>query len=211
VDYDQLEKGTAMLLLYCFANGEVGAYHDDNQAPVPMSAYPGVVRIIPYNQPLQMLERSGDPIEYPPNLRPAPPDTRPYKQPDPTPEILIGFCGQMRFQTVDDGFTFNAASGPFHVNGDRTSYMLVGNTAKYAETLTPTADLNFTQASEVHVVKASEWITLFNQFTQLIQDARSIEATCLADLRGAQTIKTYEDVEARFAPLGATYRSRSRA
>jgi hypothetical protein len=188
-----------MNLLYCNASGAVVSIHDDQQPQVDMSAYPTVVRIIPYSQPLSTLNRVGT---APPanNLIPNPPDSRPYQQPAETPQILIPYAAQVRFNTVNKGFNFTAASGVVPVATDRESYMLVGNTAAYAATLAPTAAIDFTQNNTHYPLTAAEMISLSNQFGALIQQCRTIEAACIADLTGATpTIKVYADVDAKFA------------
>lgn len=184
-----------MLLLYCDQNGVVLGWHDANQL-IELSAYPTAVRIIPYDQPITTLSKIGPDPVYP--VR----DTRSYAQPIETTQGLINYAAQVRFESVNKGFTFNAASGAIQVQTDRESYMLVGNTATYAATLPPTQIIDFTQTGTHSQLTAAEMQALFNQFSALIQQCRSIEAQCIFDLNSASpTILHYADVDAKFASV----------
>jgi hypothetical protein len=183
-----------MNLLYC-SNGVVLAIHDNSQAAVPASQYGEDVRVIPYDQPLNTLDRVGEPP--PQDTRRVPmPDTRPYAQPAATPAILRAFAGQVRWQTVTSGFTFKNVPA----NTDRISQTLIANLAQYALTISKNQHIDFTQDGVAYSLTAQDVIDMNNQFSAQAQTCRTIEAQCLADLNSASpTITTYEDVEARFA------------
>jgi len=198
-----------MQLLYCDASGVVVLTHDDTDLPVSMAAYPSVVRIIPYDQPLATLPRLGPAPVYPPptqfdDVRKRPPDTRPYLQPVATKDILKVYAGQVRYSTVIAGFHFTAASGDIPVWTDRESYFLLSGLATWAASVAPSTPISFTQGASAYPITAGEAVALFDEFTVLIQDNRAIEAACIADLDSATpTITTYDDVDARFAAVTA--------
>jgi hypothetical protein len=188
-----------MLLLFC-DDTIVHAIHDSTDS-VTLANYPTATRIIPYEQNVDTLTKVGP---APPSVGPGgtqpPTDTRPYAPPTETTQILIDYSSQVRFNTVNKGFSFSAASGTVPVQTDRESYMLVGNTAAYAQTLAPTAMIDFTQTGTHYQLTAAEMISLFNQFSALIQQCRTLEAACIADLNSASpTILKYADVDSRFA------------
>jgi hypothetical protein len=188
-----------MHLLYCDANGLVQAVHEDTDTAVPMTVYPTVVRIIPYDQPLTTLTKYGP--APPPDITPRPPDTRPWVQPDPTPALLKLYSGQCRFNYIIRGFMFSAASGQIPVWTDRVSYSLINSLATWVLTATPApAMVNYTQGGDHYVLTAAEATELFNQFTALVQMYRDVEAACILDLVSpTPTILTYADVDARFS------------
>jgi hypothetical protein len=181
-----------MNLLYCL-NGVVLGSHDSLQN-IPASSYGTGVRIIPYDQPLSSLPRIGDPPVYPDR------DTRGYGQPPETPALLMAFAGQVRFDTVVAGITWNGIP----VSTDRMSQLLIGNLAQLAVTMTPTDTIDFTQAGIGYQFPASEAADLMTQVNNFVQQCRTTEAQCLTDLGSASpTILTYEDVEAKFTGLKA--------
>lgn len=167
------------LLLYC-VGGVVHATHDDAQN-IPASAYGPDCFIVPYDASMGGI-KVGQP------------------QPAETPAILKLYASQVRFNTVNAGFTFTAASGVVPVATDGESYMLVTGGANYAQTLGSSAPIDFTQGGNHYLLTAREMTQLFNQFSALIQQCRTIEANCIADLNSATpTILTYADVDAKFA------------
>jgi len=177
-----------MRLLYCL-NGAVVGWHDSAQN-VPASSYGTGVRVVPYAADIGLLPKFG----------PAPPagtkDTRPYAQPVETPEILKAYAAQLRWETSTQGITYNAIPA----NTDGLSQTLVGNLAQYAATVTPTTAIDFTQDGVHYQITAQDALNMNGQMNSLIQQSRTIEAQCLADLSLATpTILTYADVEARFA------------
>ena len=179
-----------MKLLYCL-NGIVVGSHD-SLSNVTAEAYGSGVRIIPYNPSMGDLQRVG-----PAPDKPAV-DTRQYAQPVETPEILQGFASQVRFNTVTAGITWNSI--PVHT--DRMSQLLIGNLAQHAVTMTPTDMIDFTQDGVAYQFQAGDAADLNTQVNAFIQQCRTIEAQCLADLTSATpTILTYDDVEVRFAGL----------
>jgi hypothetical protein len=177
-----------MNLLYC-QNGAVVAYHDSNLSSVPASSYGGGVRIIPYDQPLTTLGKFG----------PAPPvgtrDNRLYAQPTETPALLIAFSGQVRFDQVVAGITWNSIP----VATDRMSQLLIANLAQYAATLVATTLIDFTQNGVHYQFQASQAADLNNQVNAFVQQCRTIEASCIADQNLATpTMTTYAQIEAKF-------------
>lgn len=189
-----------MNLLYCDANGQVVSWHDSNQVSVDAGAYPTVVRIIPYDQPMGTLARVGEPP--PPPWKPSMGDPRPYAQPTETPSLLISYAGQVRYDVSTSGINFNASSGTIPVICDGISQLLIGNLVQYASKLNPNTDIDFTQKGEHYQLKASECTPLFQAVNDIIQQARTIEAQCILDLRSdSPTIFTYSDVDVRFSGL----------
>jgi hypothetical protein len=187
-----------MQLLYCL-NGQVLGWHDSAQN-IPASAYPAGTFVIPYAQSLATLPRIG--TLPPPPWKASYGDPRPYAQPTETPQLLIAYAAQVRFDKSTKGFSFAAASGAVPVDCDRVSQTLVGNLANYAATLAPTTVVDFTQGGVHYTLTAAEVKTMFDQMQNRIQQARTIESQCIADLNLATpTIKTYADVDTRFAGL----------
>lgn len=172
-----------MNLLYCL-NGVVAGWHDDAQPMVPASAYGTGVRIIPYADLIGTLQRIGSPPVLPER------DTRPYAQPSETIAILTGYSAQVRFNKSTTDVTFTAASGPIPVHSDRESQMLLSNLALYAQTLASTAAIDFTQDGIHYPITAAESISMFNAVNAHIQQCRTIEAQCIADLNPGSTTVT---------------------
>ena len=188
-----------MNLLYC-SNGAVLAWHDSEQQ-VFGSAYGDGIRVIPYDQPMATLPRVGPP---PSPFSPLMGDQRPYAQPTETTALLIGYSSQRRWETSTVGITFTAASGPIPLACDRVSQSLIGNLVQFAATLSPTDTIDFTQDGAHYPLQASEVATMFAAMNVQIQQGRTIEAACIADLNSATpTLLTYDDVDARFASLEA--------
>jgi hypothetical protein len=182
-----------MILLYCL-NGVVVGHHDDQQSPVDASLYGSGVRIVPYDQPLTTLPLVGTAPIYPQR------DTRPYGQPTETPQLLMLFAGQVRFETVIAGITWNSIP----VATDRISQLLIGNLAQLAATMTPTDVIDFTQAGVGYQFQASQAADLMTQVNNFVQQCRTVENQCLTDLGSATpTLLTYADVEAKFTGLRA--------
>jgi hypothetical protein len=185
-----------MQLLYCDANGQVITWHD-SALNIPLTAYANGVRIIPYDQSVATLARVGAPPPAP--WKPSDGDPRPYAQPTETPALLIDYAAQVRFNVSTKSFTFAAASGSVPVSCDRLSQMLVGNLSVHCSSLAPTTAIDFTQDGVHYVLTAAEVGTVFSQMQSQIQQARTIEGQCLADLTSATpTILTYADVDAKF-------------
>jgi hypothetical protein len=179
-----------MKLIYCL-NGVVVGSHD-SALNIPSSVYGSGVRVIPYDPSMGELPRVGTAPVFPER------DTRPYGQPVETPELLMGYAGQVRWETVTAGIAY----GSIPANTDRVSQTLIANLAQYAATLAPTDTISFTQDGVAYQMTAQDAIDLNTQMTALAQQCRTVEAECLADLTGATpTILTYDDVEARFAGL----------
>jgi hypothetical protein len=184
-----------MNLLYT-KNGIVLGWHDSQLASVPSTAYGTGVRIIPYAGAISDLNRVGT-ID---TTLPPGQDPRQYAEPDPTPEILKAFSGQVRFDTVTAGITWNSIP----VKTDRVSQSLINGLAVHASTMTPTDMIDFTQDGIAYQFPASDAADLNNQVNAFVQNCRTTEAQCLADLGSASpTIATYADVEARFSGLKA--------
>lgn len=183
-----------MILLYCI-NGVVRAQHDSTQPPVSPDSYDASTRVIPYDpETMGRLDRVGDP---PADLLH---DTRPYAEPAETPLILKGYASQMRYSVVTAGISWKS----MQIKTDRTSQLMLGNLAVYAGTLNPNDIVDFTQDSTSYQFPASDAIDLNKTVNAFIQQCRTTEAQCLADLNSATpTILTYEDVEAKFAGLKA--------
>ena len=180
------------MLLYC-VNGIVQGSHESDQQ-VEASAYGAGVRVIPYDGPLSSLERNGNPPDPPQR------DTRPYLQPTETTETLTAYAGQARWEAAVAGITFNSIP----VKTDRVSQAMIGNLAQYvvSASIAPATALNFTQDGVAHNITAQDAIDMNHQMVALVQQCRTIEATCIADLTSATpTILTYDDVDARFAAL----------
>lgn len=197
-----------MLLLYCDTNGAVVGHHDDRAPMVFMSAYPTAVRIIPYDQSLFTLTRIGTAPPAPgappaDNVPPSGylvPDTRPYQQPTETPHILMMYAAQVRFDKVNGGVTFAAASGNIPVNTDRESLLLINSMAQYAASVTGTTPIDFTQNNIHYPITAAEAIAMFNQVTAHQQQCRTIEANVIKDQNLATpTLLTYADVDNQFS------------
>ena len=181
-----------MNLLYCLNGVAVGSH--DSLQNVPASAYGDGVRIIPYDAPMSELPRLGDPPVFPAR------DDRRYGEPPATPEILMTFASQVRFDTTTAGIVWNSIP----VKTDRVSQMLIGNLALHASTLAPTDVIDFTQDGTPYQFQAGQAADLNTQVNAFVQQCRSTEALCLADLSSATpTILTYEDVEGRFSSLKA--------
>jgi hypothetical protein len=178
-----------MQLLYC-VHGAVVAWHDSAQQ-VAGSAYGDGVRVIPYDQDIRTLPKFGPPPD-------SGPDTRPFAQPAETPQILIGFASQQRWETSTGGLVFNNIP----VNTDRVSQTLISALAQYAAGVNPNTPISFTQDGAAYPITAKDAIAMNNQITAAIQNGRAIEAQCIVDLTSATpTLLTYEDVEAKFATL----------
>jgi hypothetical protein len=169
-----------MMLLYCL-NGLVIAHGDDGPTAVPPEVYGTGVRVIPWPHPFGDLIKSG----------PTPPtdpvtglvaDGRLYAQPTETPDILLGYAAQVRYETGAQGIVFNAASGTINVNTARLDQGLLNNLHTYAMTLQPTDPVTFTQDNVAYALTAQEAIDLFNQVMAHVQNARTIEGDCIADL-----------------------------
>ena len=196
-----------MYLLYCNAEGAVVGVHDDESVAVPMTAYPGVIRIIPWDEALSNLERFGEPPpEQPPisgePLRSPVQDLRPYKQPDPTTAILKNYAAQVRFNRHAEGFQFNTAAGQVPIWTDRNSYVLIAGMCDYAEKLPTSTNMNYTQGGKAYRMTANEVKQLYQSFNERIQQGRAAEATCLNDLNSATpTVTTYEAVDQMFTSI----------
>jgi hypothetical protein len=190
-----------MHLLYC-QNGLVVGIHDDTAPEVPRSTYPAGTRIIPYDQTLDTLGRTGDPPLPGPGGSPPLPDTRQYQQPPETPALLIAYSSQCRYTYVTGGFSYTALDGTtvIPVATDRMSQMLLGNVAAYCATLAPTDPIDFTQGSIHYPVTAQDVINMNNQFNAMAQQYRSVEANCLADLNSATpSLTTYDQIDTQFS------------
>jgi hypothetical protein len=188
-----------MILLYCI-NGVVIAIHEDAQN-VHKSVYDPSTRVIPWRGLLSDLQRVGpapDPIIYMESYV----DPRPYAEPTETKQTLLDYAAQVRWETSTQGVSFTAASGTVPASTDRLSQTLVDALATHAQTLAPTDLIDFTQNNVAYQITAQEAINLNVQVQTLIQNARTTEAACIADLNAATpTILTYADVEARFSGL----------
>jgi hypothetical protein len=181
-----------MILLYCL-NGLVAAFHDDQQPYVAPAYYGPGTRVIPVQS------MAGLTIVPPTPPVPNPPPPPVYKQPTETPAILKSYASQVRYNYAVAGITFNAASGPVPVATDRNSQMLVGNLAQYAATLAGTTLIDFIQNSVHYSLTAAECITMNTNVSNFVQQMRTIEAQCLADLNSTTpTIKVYADVDTKF-------------
>jgi hypothetical protein len=188
-----------MRLLYC-VNAVVVATHDDSQN-VPASTYPGS-RIIPYDDPLDTLTLVGPPPPPPPDPRIVPtPDTRPYAQPAETKAILLAYAAQVRYNSSIAPVSFTtAASTVISVNTERLDLGLLNNLATHAQSLAPTAAINFTQNNITYPITAQDAINMFNAVLAHVQACRNVEATCITDLNSVTpTIATYADVDAKFS------------
>jgi hypothetical protein len=156
---------------------------------VDASLYGTGVRIVPYDQPLTTLPLVGTAPTFPER------DTRPYAQPTETPHLLILFAGQVRFQTVVAGITWNSIP----VATDRMSQLLISNLAQYAATLVATTLIDFTQNGVHYQFQASQAADLNNQVSAFVQQCRTTEASCIADQNLATpTMTTYAEIEAKF-------------
>ena len=188
-----------MQLLYCSNGVVIGVHGSEQQVTVGDYGAAGM-RIIPYDQPLTTLTRIGAPP--PPPWKPSQGDTRPYAQPTETPQLLIGYAAQVRYDISIAGVSFAAISGPVPLKCDRVSQSLVGNLVQYAATLSPTDPIDFTQDGIHYPLQASEVVALFAAINGLIQQARTIEAACIADQNlPTPTMLTYDDIDAQFASL----------
>jgi hypothetical protein len=178
------------MLLYCI-DGVVRGWHESEQQ-VDASAYGTGVRVIPYAAPLSTLDKVGPEPDNPLF------DSRPYAAPVETTETLIAYTGQARWEVAVAGITFLSIP----VKTDRVSQTLIGNLAQYAALITPSTDIDFTQDGVAYKITANDAINMNNQIVASIQQARGVEAVCIADLTsGAPTILTYDDVDARFAGM----------
>lgn len=184
-----------MNLLYC-RNGLVFAIHDDNQPYVDPAAYGDGTRVIPWSQPLSDLTLSGPDLspKYPPPL---------YEQPDETPEILLAYAAQVRFNTSTHPINFTTGQGlVIPVKTDRQSAALVNNLATHARDLADDTPLHFTQDNIDYQITAKDAEDMFDQMIQQVQVARNVEADCIADLTSpTPTILTFDDVDAKFAGI----------
>jgi hypothetical protein len=189
-----------MQLLYCDGNGNVLGWCDSAQN-LPATAY-GAARVIPYDQPVTSLTRVGPPPPDP--WKPSDGDFRRWGQPVETPAILIAYAGQCRWETSTAGISYTVASGAIPLATDRVSQALVGNLTQYAATVSGTTQIDFVQNGVHYPVLASEVPGMFAAINDQIQQGRTIEAACIADLNGATpTILTYADVDAKFSGLRA--------
>jgi hypothetical protein len=187
-----------MMLLYC-QNGFVIGHSDDGPNAVPAEIYGTGVRIIPWPFPFGDLTYSGSPPP-PDPVTGLVVDTRKPDQPTETPQILLGYAAQVRYETSAQGITFAASSGSIEVNTLRLDQGLLNSLAAYAQTLQVTDKISFTQDNVAYSLTRNEATDLFNQVMAQVQAARAIEADCIADLNSpTPTILTYEDVDAKFA------------
>jgi hypothetical protein len=182
-----------MLLLYCKNDATLGwivaGWHNPD-ATVDKSVYGTGIRVIPYFDSLGTLTRIG-----PAPALPAM-DDRPYAMPDPTPQLLLAYAGQLRYEYVTGGIVYNSNS----FRTDRDSQMLIGNLAYYASSIAPTDPIDFTQGSVHYALTAQDIINVNTQINALVQKYRSVEATCIVDLNSpTPTLLTYDDVDATFA------------
>jgi hypothetical protein len=188
-----------MLLLYC-QNGIMVCSHDDSQN-VLASAYGDGTRVIPWpSGNLNELERVGE-LPPPEIMMGSNVDPRPFAQPAETPEILLGYAAQQRWEVSTQGVTFSPMSraGSIEADTDRISQSLMSSLAQYAATLNRDDPISFTQNNASETITAGDAIDLFNQMLAQVQAARAIEAECISDLTsGSPTLKTYEDIEAKF-------------
>jgi hypothetical protein len=194
-----------MQLLYCNSSlGTVVSSHDSAQN-LSVSAYADADRIIPYPDSVQSLPRVG---ALPDGWTVEMGDQRPWAQPTETPALLIGFASQVRWETSTAGISYTVASGTIPLETDRVSQTLVGNLAQYAATLSDqSTQIDFTQNGIHYPVLASEVPGMFAAINDVIQQGRTIEAACIADLNsGSPTILTYADVEAKFTGVMAMTR-----
>lgn len=187
-----------MILLYC-KNGAVITQHDDTSSAIPAEVYGQDVRIIPWPHTIGDLQKSGPPPDPDPFTNMVM-DTRPYAQPTETPELLLGYAAQVRYEVTTQGISFTTGSGTIDAKTTRLDQGLLNNLATYARTLQPTDPISFTQDNVAYAITAQEAMDLFDQVMAQVQNARKIEAECIADLTSASpTIKTYADVDTRFA------------
>jgi hypothetical protein len=84
------------------------------------------------------------------------------------------------------------------VNTDRESQLLIGNLAQYAATLPAQNMIDFTQDGVAYQMTANSAIDLNNQVSARVQNPRSIEAKCFANIdSGMNDLR----VDAAFAAL----------
>jgi hypothetical protein len=193
-----------LYLLYCSVDtGQVLGWHDV-AANVPASAYAsmvysGKVRIIPYDQGVATLPRVG--ATPPAPWKPSMGDSRPYAQPAETKDILLAYAAQVRFDKSIDGISFTTAGAVvIPVQTDRESQYLIANLAQHASTLATTAAIDFTQDNVHYAMTAADAISMNNAVNAHIQNCRTIEASCIADLNSSTpTLVHYADVDAKFA------------
>jgi hypothetical protein len=180
------------LLLYC-ANGQVIGAHDDQQPFVDPASYGTGVRIIPYPQSMATL----------PVIDAGPPTV--YGQPAETTALLLAYAAQQRVQAASAGISFTpSGGGTIPVNTDRTDAGLMNNLATWATSVPGSTAVNFTQDNVCYAITANDAEKMFNQVMAHVQDCRNVEAACIADLNsGTPTIKTYDDVDAKFAGVFA--------
>jgi hypothetical protein len=184
-----------MQLLYCDSSGTVVGTHDSGQQ-VEAGAYGSGIRVIPYDQPLSTLPRIGAAPVWPER------DTRPYGQPVETPAVLRGYSAQARWEAVViAGITYNTIA----IKTDRVSQAQIASLAQYAGTVPGTTTIDFIQDGVHNQITATDAIAISNQISALIQQCRTIEAACIADLNSpTPTILTYADVDTRFAGVART-------
>ncbi len=183
-----------MLLLHC-RSGIVIAHHDSADHVAP--DYGDDTRVIPYAASLATLARVGERPPWP--WKPSMGDLRPYATPTETPELLIAYAGQKRWEVANAGIEWQAIP----LKTDRVSQTLISNLAQYADSLNPNSMINFTQDGHAYTVKAKDATDMFVQFNAHLQKARDVETACLYDIENG-IILTYDDVDARFAELDAT-------
>jgi hypothetical protein len=121
---------------------------------------------------------------------------RQYAQPTETPHLLLMYSAQCRYNYVISGTTYSSKL----FNTDRESQMLIGNLASYAATLTPGSIINYTQNNVAYQLTTTDMKNLNTQINAMVQQYRTLEAACIADLSLATpTLKTYANVDAKFS------------
>ena len=183
-----------MQLLYCRGGAVIGVH--DSAQQVLGTAYGDGIRVIPYDQPLPTLTRIGDPP--PPPWRPSDGDVRPYAQPTETPELLIAYAGQRRWEVGNGGVQWQQIP----LNTDRVSQLLIGDLVQHSSGMNPNTMINFTQDGVAYTVKAKDVANMFSTFHTHLQSSRDIETACLYAI-GDGAILTYDDVDAKFAAADA--------
>jgi hypothetical protein len=181
-----------MQLLY-YIDGVLQGVHDSFQNIFAIETYGVGTRVIPYQGSLAALPRVGPPNAWEVEGT----DTRPYGEPFATPDILIGYSSQVRFDTLNAGVMY--ASIP--VASDRVSQMLIGNLKLHADTLAPTDVIHFIQQTIVTDITAADVNPMLQTVQTFQQEVRTIEANIINDLRSATpTIHTYDEIDALFEP-----------
>jgi hypothetical protein len=178
------------MLIFC-KNGVVHAWHDDNQ-DFDHTIYEreaGVDRVIPVPNGTS-LERAGENPPHNPMLG-SMPDRRPFAEPRPTKELLLGYAAYKRWRAEISGVVVGGVKVPTNEASQakvaRLHQSFASNVLLSAKL--KTADGSFADAAHMNEI--------FAAVTNHVQEAFAAEAVAVAAINDG-TIKTWDDVDKVF-------------